>query len=112
MPDSLPLLLAPFLTHTLSIHVSTEFQLDRNHSLHTVLLSQAAAVLDTPDTFEVPAEEAYDEEKDNLQSWLLQPDCFDQFIVHHHNKFTVAFNARDAPIIVEDREVCSLSLPE
>lgn len=73
-----------------------------------MLLSQAETVLDTPDEFEVPAEEAYDEEKDNLQSWLLQPDCYDQFIVHHHNKFTVAFNARDAPIVVEEREVCSL----
>ena len=73
--------------------------------MHTVLLSQADKVLETKDTFEAPPEEAYDEEKDNLQSWLLQPECYDQFIAHHNNKFTVAYNARDAPIIVEERVV-------
>lgn len=102
-------LLLMFSCHTLlSLHCPCPqpgYQLDRNHELRTVLLSQYDLVVSTPDEFVPPSTEEYDEEKDNLQSWLLNPDCYDQFVAHHSNKLTVAFNAREAPIIVEEREV-------
>ena len=68
-------------------------EFDKKHTLSTIIMSDFARIVDTPDEWTPP-------EQKNLQSWLLDPDCNDQYALRHTNMVRQPLNN----IIARERE--------
>jgi translation initiation factor 3 subunit B len=78
-------------------------EFDKKHTLRTNKMSDFDRIVRTPDQWERPSDREFDE-KENLHSWLLNPDCDDQFVLRHAGMTSVFWNKRSDRSICMERE--------
>lgn len=84
--------------------VKDETKFDKNHKMQTVLLRDFDEYLNTPDTFESIPDEEYDDEQENLWSWMLEENCLDQYVTREGTNTKVSWNTKSRDIEVFSRD--------
>ena len=80
------------------------FKLDKQHIFAVNLFNAIDKYLSMPDEVEEPTPQPYID-RGNLRSWLLDPDCYDQYSVLHEagEKTSIFLNSMPEPAIVKER---------
>lgn len=86
------------------------YKLDKKHTFCMTSMAKFDDIMATPDEWAPPAPEEYDEQRDNLQSWLLNTDGNDQAVLRFNDCTSVAFNGRSGFSTVEERQVHARTL--
>lgn len=68
--------------------------LDAKHTFKTMLMSQLEKYSNVPDTYTPPTPPEVGDEYVDLQYWLLNKHCLDQFAMYHENKVSVFWNGK------------------
>lgn len=66
-------------------------------------MSEFDQYIDTPEEWSPPTDAEFDE-RENLNTWLLNADCEDQFVIRHGIMTSVYWNKKDDRGHVEERE--------
>ncbi|EDQ86753.1 uncharacterized protein MONBRDRAFT_38232 [Monosiga brevicollis MX1] len=80
------------------------YKLDKKHTFQACLLEDMDRILKTEDEFQAPPEEALDSKLNELQSWLLNSDCYDQVALRYQNMTSIGWNMRNRVNIACERE--------
>ncbi|GAB6032742.1 Eif3-s9p [Chamberlinius hualienensis] len=83
---------------------SNGYKLDKTHTFHVNLFSDFDKYMNVPDEWQPPEPQPY-RDVGNLHSFLLDPDCFDQFSIIYEGgeKTAIWLNCSPDPVILEDR---------
>lgn len=87
-----------------AVRGANNFRLDKNYTFTVNLLSDFDKFVNVPDKWEPPEHEPY-KDPGNLQAWLLDPDCYDQYSVIYcgGDRTSICLNSMQEPVIVADR---------
>lgn len=77
---------------------------DKKHTFQLTLLRNFDKFINTPETWEPPAEQEYDAEQENLWSWTLDEACRDQYVTREGPATNIFWNTRNRASAVESRE--------
>jgi translation initiation factor 3 subunit B len=82
------------------------YKLDKSHIFAVNPLSDIEKYAHVPAEWETPEPKEY-VPQENLRSWLLNPDCQDQYAVIYAqgDKTAVCWNSNTEPILITEREV-------
>lgn len=72
------------------------YRFDKKHVFSVYHLKDFNAIMNTPETYTPPDSKQFDD-NENLQYWLLNSDCDDQFVVRRGSLTSVYWNKKDAP---------------
>eukprot|EP00039_Didymoeca_costata_P018547 m.333935 g.333935 ORF g.333935 m.333935 type:complete len:656 (+) comp17247_c0_seq1:73-2040(+) len=65
-----------------AVSLGNGYRLDKRHLFKITSMADFEKYINTPEEWQPPSDEEF-EEKENLQSWLLNPRCEDQIVVRH-----------------------------
>lgn len=78
------------------------FQLDKKNVLKVYRFGEAEALASMSEEYKKPERQPYREV--NLQEWLLDADCIDQFVMKHHNRTSLYNNYKEEPAVCHFKE--------
>lgn len=78
------------------------FHLDKRNILKVYRFQDAEAIAGMSDEYRPPVRQPYQEV--NLQEWLLNDECVDQFVMKHNNTTTLFNNTKDEPTVCHFKE--------
>merc|ERR1711868_85970 len=87
-----------------AVKATNGYKLDKAHTFAVNLFTDFDKYADIPDEWTPPEPKEY-KDLGNLQSWLLDPHCYDQFSVLYENGARTAIynNAHNEPAVIEER---------
>ncbi|KAK3754435.1 hypothetical protein QZH41_009220 [Actinostola sp. cb2023] len=85
-----------------AVKAANGYKLDKHHIFAVNHFDDFSKLLDQKYEWQTPTKQPY-VQQENLHSWLLDPDCNDQYSVIHGEKTSILWNSPQEPMMVKER---------
>lgn len=88
---------------SMAVDLANGYKLDKKHVFIVTAMADFEKYTSTPDEWVAPTDAEF-EEKENLQSWLLNKHCEDQFVIRHDLNCDVNWCRKTDSVVAMSRE--------